>query len=437
MGDSIYTLASEKFKTAVSKAQFEFALNNLYKLGQIKNTETLDFKGRTGIYLLTLEDNAYVEAHLTLDSTYHFDSLLFRPTEKPLPKPDKEEVISEVTKVSPIDFFIDSVANSYVRKQNAQSLAIGIFHQNGYKTYFYGETEKGNKQLPTEDTQYEIGSITKVFTAVLLADLVNKGTIQLDDSIAKYLPDSVAANPDIQKITFKSLANHTSGLPRLPGNLEQVKDFNPNDPYATYNTAALYAFLKDYKATREVGQKYEYSNLGFGLLGEILASISKKTYAQLLQQTLLTPLQMVNTTDKPDPKKQQMVKVYNKNGEEVAVWNFQSMLAAGGIKSTVKDLMLFAVEQFKMPENELQNAMALTRLFTFATPDFTDIGLAWHMNMMDGLIYFHHTGGTGGSSSFIGLSPDTKTALVVLSNAETSVNNISVTILEKLLSNVE
>ncbi len=437
MTDSIYSLASEKFKDAVTKPQFELALHNLYQLGKIKNVETLDFRGKTGIYLLEFPSN-FIEAHLMLDSTYHFDALLFKPSEKSTQKiADKEEVISQAEKTSPVDFFIDSVANTYVKKGNAQSLAIGIFHNNAYKTYFYGETEKGNGILPTEDTLYEIGSITKVLTATLLADLVTKNIIQLDDSISKFLPDSVASNPDIQKITFKSLANHTSGLPRLPDNIETTPGFNPNDPYADYDIAALYTYLKAYKATKEVGESYAYSNLGYGLLGQIIANITKKPFMQSLQETVLSPLQMINTTDKPDPKKHHMVKVYNDKGEETIAWNFQSLLAAGGIKSTVKDLMLFAVEQFKMPLNDLQNAMGLTRQFTFFTPDNTDIGLAWHMNLVDEGIYFWHNGGTGGSRSFIGISPDTKTAIVVLSNSAINVDQISVTMLEKLLSTAQ
>src|SRR5690606_16667116 len=148
-------------------------------------------------------------------------------------------------------------------------------------------------------TLYEIGSLTKVFTASLLADLVVKEMIGLDDSIVGYLPDSVSANPALQGITFKTLANHTSGLPRMADNWNRVPGFDERDPYAAYDQKALFGFLKNYQASREPGEEYEYSNLGYGLLGELIAVISQKPYTQLLEETILVPLQLSNTSDKP------------------------------------------------------------------------------------------------------------------------------------------
>lgn len=434
MTDSIYNLASANFKSQIPPDQLAFVLNNLYHLGKIQQVDVVDFKRDTATYLLQFQEHA-LQAKLALDSTMHYDFLAFSAAENEQPKKEeKATVISQADKISPLDFYIDSLANSYAKKGNTQSLAIATFHQNVYKTFFYGETADGNETLPTETTLYEIGSLTKVFTAVLLADLVTKDVIQLDDSIADYLPDSVASNPAIKGITFKELANHTSGLPRMADNWNSISGFNENDPYAAYDRSALFAFLKNFKATGQPGESYVYSNVGFGLLGELISIITKKPYMQYLEETILHPLQLANTTDKADAKKQQVVvKVYDKEGNETSIWNWKALTGAGGLKSTVKDLSLFAIEQFKMPENELQNAMALTRQFTFFTPDNMDIGLAWHMSMLDGSIYFHHAGGTAGSSSFIGISPDTKTAVVVLSNAAESVTDISTAIMEKLL----
>ncbi|GHE48735.1 serine hydrolase domain-containing protein [Sphingobacterium griseoflavum] len=434
MTDSIYSLASETFKAQIPQEQLAFVLNNLYQLGQIQQVDVVNFSQNTATYRLQFDKHA-LHARLAVDSTLHYELLAFTAAEKPaLQKKEKTEVISQADNVSPLDFYIDSLANRYVKKGNTQSLAIGIFHQNNYKTFFYGETAPGNQTLPTEATLYEIGSLTKVFTAVLLADLVTKNIIQLDDSIAKFLPDSVASNPAIQGITFKELANHSSGLPRMADNWNSIAGFQAKDPYAAYDRSALFAYLKAFKATREPGESYEYSNIGFGLLGELISIITKKPYMQYLQETILTPLQLVNTTEKPDAKKQQvLVSGYDEDGNDTPRWNWKALAAAGGLKSTVKDLTLFATAQFKMPQDELQYAMALTRQFTFFTPENMDIGLAWHMSMLDGLIYFHHTGGTGGSSSFIGISPDTKTAVVVLSNAAESVGKMSTAIMEKLL----
>src|SRR5690606_24885474 len=119
---------------------------------------------------------------------------------------------------SELDLFVDSIARNYARNEKAQSLSVAVIHRNKINTFFYGETRKGNNTLPDANTIYETGSITKTFTATLLADLVNKGQISLEESIATYLPDSVANNPALKDISFQMLANHTSGLPRLASN---------------------------------------------------------------------------------------------------------------------------------------------------------------------------------------------------------------------------
>jgi len=436
MTDSIYALASEKFKSAISKPQLEFALGSLYLLGRIKNVETLDFRGNTAIYGLEFPD-AFVEARFALADGHHrFDLLLFKPTEKPAAKPsEKASTARPIEERSALDVLLDSVGNVYAGKAETRSLAIGIFHRNAYRSYFYGETEKGNGIRPTEESLYEIGDIGNVLTATLLANMLLQNGIQLDDPIARFLPDSVASNPDVQKITFKSLANHTSGLPALPDSLETI---------AGLDSLALYAYLKGHKADQEPGESYAYSPLGYALLGELIAVIAQKPFMEALRETLLAPLQMFHTTDTVAPRMADptdtaawraahLLKGHDEKGQETPMGNHQGFVAAGGLKSTAKDLMLFAVEQFKMPLNDLQNAMALTRQFTFPTPDHVDIGLAWHMSLADEGIYLWHNGQTQGFRSFIGLSPDTKTAVVILSNAAIGVAETGRFLLERLM----
>lgn len=442
MTDSIYNLASENFKEQISHDQLAFMLQNLYQLGQITDVEVEDFKGDLATYRIHFAEERQLLAKLAIDSTYHYTALAFTAADSKVKTEKEKEVQTDEWVDNPIDnkpssdMHVDDLANTYIKKNNTQSLAIAVFHKNQYKTYLYGETEKGNATPPTENTLYEIGSVTKVFTATLLADLVTKDIIELDDPISSFLPDSVSSNVSLKGITFKTLANHTSGLPRMAENWNRIAGFDAKDPYAAYDQKALFNFLKDYELTREPGEEYEYSNLGYGLLGYLIAIVCEKPYIQCLQETILAPLQLHNTIDTPDAEQQQDIPPgLDKDGNPTSLWTWQAMMGAGGLKSSVKDLMLFAVEEFKMPENELQNAMALTRQFTFFTPDNMDVGLAWHMSMMDnGIIYFHHTGGTASSSSFIGLSPDTKTAVVILSNAAESVANIGVEMMEKLLA---
>ena len=437
MTDSIYHLASESFQEKVSMDQLAFMLHSIYSLGRITDVQIEDFKGQTGTYRISFTEGSQLLAELAIDSTYRYHTFSFLPIEHHhtnTVNANKDEDISPIVAISPTELFIDSVANSYIKKANTQSMAIALFHNNTYKTFFYGEMDNG--ETPSEHTLYEIGSITKLFTATMLADLVVKGRIQLDDSIVHFLPDSVASNPALKGITFKNLANHTSGLPRMAENWKLVPDYDEKDPFAAYDRKALFSYLKNYESLDEPGEAYAYSNLGYGILGELISIIGDKSYMDQLQEIILTPLQLQHTTVFPDVKKQQvLLHGVDQEGNSTPMWHWQAMVGAGGLKSTIRDLASFAVEQFKMPENDLQKAMALTRQFTVFTPENMDIGLAWRISMIeDGIIYLHHTGATGGSNSFIGLSPDTKTVVIVLSNASESVQPISTMIIEKLLA---
>jgi CubicO group peptidase (beta-lactamase class C family) len=142
---------------------------------------------------------------------------------------------------------------------------------------------------------------------------------------------------------------------------------------------------------------------------------------------------MANTTQVLDPETQQLIAPHNSKGEEVAAWSFESMSGAGAFRSTVNDLLKYTLAQFVLPKNRLERAMMLTRQFSYFIPPNTDIGLAWHMNMVGDIIYYWHNGGTAGSSSFVALAPDKRTALVVLSNSSLSVDDISNSILQKVI----
>ena len=431
--DSIYSLANDGLKKAVPYSSLKNLLDReIYPLGRIQHAEKINFNNGISEYRIDFAKESF-RVPFGVDSTFHYHTLGFYPSVKPVAE-KKEPVLTNTVVENKIDFFIDSAANVYTKKGNTQSLAIGIIKDGQLNTYFYGETEKGNKTLPTSSTLYEIGSLSKIFTATLLANFVENETLSLDQSIVDFLPDSLKTNPSLQKITFKTLANHTSGLPRLPSNLDKTKNFDPNNPYKDYDRKYLYQFLSTFKATYESGEKYEYSNLGYALLGDILTSLNKKSYNTNIQEIIAKPLGLTATSDMLNPKTQYLPKVYNSNGEETKAWDFQIFSAAGGLKSTVTDLLNFAQVQFKMPQTQLENAMALTRQFTYFIPPNTDIGLAWHMDLLDDITYYFHTGGTGGSSSFIAIAPDKKTAVVLLSNAAESVENTGISIFHFLLS---
>ncbi len=431
--DSIYALAGDKFKQSLSLQAFQTVMaQQLYPLGQIQRAELKGYEDGVATYKLDFLSSP-LQVVLGLDSLNKVETLLFQPYAGD-PVPEQPELPVQASgSASRVDRFVDSVALAYSRKGHTHALAIGVINAGKTSSYYYGETEKGNRRLPDEHTLFEIGSISKTFTATLLAYLAQTQQLNLDDPITQYLPDSVATNTDLQGITLRHLANHTSGLPRLPDDLE-ASAANPLDPYKGYTKTHLYAFLKSYRATTPPDSLYLYSNLGFGLLGDILSTVHGKPYQESVAEIICQPLGLNNTTEHPDPDTQYVTKVYNAKGQETPTWTYDDFTAHGSLKSTVPDLLTYAKAHFKMPESDLEHALALTRQFTYFNPPDTDIGLAWHMTLVgDELIYWHN-GGTFGSRSYMAFTPDKKVAVVILSNTAESVDAIGLSILNAILA---
>ncbi len=154
-------------------------------------------------------------------------------------------------------------------EKQAVGIVVGIVSPQGRRIVAYGSLDQGDPRPLNGDTVFEIGSTTKVFTSLVLMDMVQRGEVSLDDPASKYLPPTVhVPERGGRKITLRDLSTQTSGLPRMPGNFHP-KD--PGNPYADYTAVQLYEFLSGYTLTRDIGATYEYSNVGVGLLGHVLA----------------------------------------------------------------------------------------------------------------------------------------------------------------------
>src|SRR5690606_11074097 len=183
--DSIYNLGSTSYKEKVSADELAYTLNNIYQLGRIRNVEVIDFKGTTATYSLEF-DEYIINTKFALDSTFHFDLFSLLPAEKKKTaleveeNPTEEEVdLVNVQPESPTRLFIDSVADNYIKKEHSKSLTIAVFNQNKYETFVYGDTAVATGSVASDTTLYEIGSLTKIFTAILLGDLVTKEVVSL------------------------------------------------------------------------------------------------------------------------------------------------------------------------------------------------------------------------------------------------------------------
>ncbi|MFD0797786.1 serine hydrolase domain-containing protein [Maribacter chungangensis] len=299
--------------------------------------------------------------------------------------------------------------NSKVFPDNTQ-LAIGII-ANG-KTSFYGIKRENGALITVKNAKkvFEIGSISKVFTATLLANFIVKSKVFLNEPINTYWDNPFKAD---KKLTFKNLANHTSGLPRLPSNLDLLS-VDQDNPYKDYDAKKLDFYLtEEMEMADETEHPYLYSNLGVGLLGFTLSKIENSSYEALLQTYITEKFNMPQTTTLRNIVASNMVQGQGPNGKSVPNWDLNVLVGAGGILSSVTDLSTFALAQF----DASQVTLALTRKKTANVDERTAVGLGWHIVKNDkGHHWVSHSGGTGGYSSSMLLDITDKNAVIILSN---------------------
>ena len=296
-------------------------------------------------------------------------------------------------------------------------------------TYFnYGKKELKVGTSVDENTVYEIGSITKVFTCIVLADEVLKGRMKLDDPISKYLPSSIIVPTRNDKvITLKDLATHTSALPRMPNNFEPEDIKNP---FADYTVKQLYEFLSNYTLPRDIGTQYEYSNVGMGLLGHILELHTGKTYEDLIKERITKPLGMLDTGIALTPNMQSNLALgYDAELKLTKKWDIPTLAGAGALRSTTSDIVKFIQANITDDGSDLYLAMNLSHQVAYSNDaNGFKIGLAWHFANDNSIIW--HNGGTGGYRAFTGFLDNTNRGVVVLTNSVSSVDQIGLKLLD-------
>ena len=316
-----------------------------------------------------------------------------------------------------------SAVRARMEKGRRGGMVAGVLAANG-KTTTAGFGDSGASSVALNDrTVFEIGSITKVFTTTLLADMVDRGEVKLDDPIAKFLPSSVSVpQRNGRQITLVDLATHTSGLPRLMTNM---KPADPRNPYADYTVVQLYAFLSGHQLARDVGAQYEYSNVGMGLLGHALALRSGQPYEALVTERILKPVGMRDTTIALTPAlKQRLAAGFAADGSRASNWDIPTLAGAGALRSTVHDMLLFAQANLTPSGERLSSAMQRTHEVRHPTgrPGLS-IGLGWHVLKVDGSEIHWHNGGTGGYRTWMGFDLKRRVAAVVLTNSAESADD--------------
>ena len=314
----------------------------------------------------------------------------------------------------PTDSALHALIKQRVDDKRSAGIVLGILEPGGRSRFVaYGDPGPSQPALDA-NTVFEIGSITKVFTSTVLAQMVQEGKVRLEDPAQKYLTGVTLPAYQGKPITLVSLAEQNSGLPRMPSNFRPA---NPANPYADYTVAQMYEFLGGYTLPRAPGAQFEYSNLGVGLLGHILATVDGKSYEQMLKDRIFTPLAMTQTAITLTPAMRQRLALgHNPQGEVVSNWDISALAGAGAIRSTAADMLKFADANLHPERGPLHKAMALALAPRSDAGNNMRIGLNWISMAAGADTIVWHNGGTGGYRTWLGLAPSQRRAVLVLTN---------------------
>jgi CubicO group peptidase (beta-lactamase class C family) len=312
---------------------------------------------------------------------------------------------------------IQHTVDQCVKAGITPAMVVGVVRADGTMEFYSAGTLHADGTTPVdENTIFEIGSISKVFTTLLLAQMEAQGALKLSDPAQRFLPEGVTMpSRDETPITLEHLATHTSGLPRLPDNFRPK---NVADPYRCYTYQQMYDFLSGHELQGQIGGTSVYSNLGTGLLGHILELQSGKTYEVLLIEQVCDPLDMTSTTTEPRAQDADRVAGGHRGGRATSAWAFPTLAGCGGIDSNARDLLRFTAANLGQIDTPLASAMRRCHEPRARIADVpVKVGLGWHIEGPAGREIIWHNGGTGGFASFLGFRPDTGEGVVVLCNS--------------------
>lgn len=319
---------------------------------------------------------------------------------------------------------IEAAIAARIAPREGQGLVVGVLEPGGRRIVAAGPA--GGEPFDG-DTLFEIGSISKVFTALLLADMANKGEVALDDPAENYLPEGATMpERDGKKITLADLSTHTSGLPRLPYNMPFA---DPADPYADYTDAMMLEFLAGYELPRDIGERWEYSNLGVGLLGYLLGRAAGSDFETLLRERITGPLGMKDTAITLTAEQQaRFAPGHDMYLQPAKPWHIPALAGAGAIRSTANDMLKFAAAVLNAG-SPLGAAMTKTLAVRRETGEArSEQALGWQVARVEpGREVIMHGGGTGGYRSHLAVEPASTRAIVALANsgAEPSTSDLA------------
>ncbi len=318
---------------------------------------------------------------------------------------------------------IRTILTDRIAKGRSSGLAIGVVEGRSPRIIAVGR--RGATGSPAIDgkTVFEIGSVSKVFTTVLLAEMVGRGEVKLEDPVQQHLPVGVRVpSRNGKAITLLDLATASSGLPSVP----EGEPTDPSNPYADFTVAKLYSFLSTFTLPRDPGASYEYSNLGMGLLGQALAERAGKSYEQLVTDRILEPLGMSDTRiTLTRDLALRLAQGHDADLQPVRNWDIPGLAGAGAWRSTASDMLRFLAACIDPPKGPLGEAIILSigSRRPAGIPALS-IGLGWHILQRGDRRIVWHNGETGGYHSFLGFDPVSKSNALVLSSSSGDIDDV-------------
>ena len=326
----------------------------------------------------------------------------------------------------PPDDEVCQLLQTRIDQKLAVGLIVGLLDSQGPRFISAGASANPARPQIDELTIFEIGSVSKIFTAAALADAVSEGRVILEDPISKFLP---LPENGIGNRTLKEFVTHNSGLPRLPSGFAWWWNLlrHPRDPYANYSPHHLYAYLAGLDAARLPRGKFLYSNLGAGLLGDALAAWENTDYANLIARHVTMPLRMERTfLNIPSSEQSAVAQPHNKYLRATNLWTMTAFPGAGGLRSCVRDMLILASATF---DSTAPFRCAMFQPLAPAGAPDRNVGLGWMLRHSASYQVAWHNGGTGGSRAFLGLELQTRHAVVILSNTAQSVDQLAIRLL--------
>ncbi len=336
---------------------------------------------------------------------------------------------------------IEEIIKNHVTSRKIPGISVGLIDKNGSRFFNCGEIKKESGIEPTSDTMYEIGSMTKTFTAILTSQLQNEGLLSLHDPITKFLPEFADSEFGKNKITLYHLITHTSGIVEIP-----LRDYPKYlikiifrtgngrlfPPRYSYNTSDFLQEVSKIKLKNNPGITFRYSNTGVGLVGKILERVTNSTYEELIKNRILDVLNMNNTgINVLETHKDKLATGYFYTGKEADPINIPAVMSAGSICSTVADMLKFLKANLDLSESSLSPILEYCKS-TKVKPQLnpfkkfiwkslfgiksTEIGLGWIMVDLGDVKTISHSGGTEGFSTLMMMNLERNTGVVVLSN---------------------